>query len=441
MCQLKPETQLNDTSIGKKVQLDILLPVLGSAGDVNPMIGLGMALKKRAHQVTIIANGLFEQQARDAGLEFIELGTIRDAEAIVADPRLLHPTKSYECVAERIILPYIEPLYDIIRERQSPTTVVAASGWCFGARIAQEKLEVHLATVHLQPFMLRSLAGGDIEGRGAMPKRVQRLSKGIYFWLVDKLRFDRLLAPPINSFRARLGLPPVSRILKDYVHSPEVVIGLFPEWFSPFQPDWPKNSHLTGFLLYDGGKGQDLTDDVNDFLAEGPPPVAFTPGSSAATLTDFFHESVTACRIGGYRAMLVTNFPGQIPSDLSANVRVFPYLPFSQILPRCAALVYTGGIGTMAQAIQAGIPHLVVPHVNDQPDNALRIERFGLGSLIYPKQYKAPRVAQELNRLLSSTEIGARCSKYAAEMDPTAALNLTCDLIVNLASIEARELA
>jgi len=91
----------------------------------------------------------------------------------------------------------------------------------------------------------------------------------------------------------------------------------------------------------------------------------------------------------------------------------------------------------MAQAIRAGIPHLVVPHVNDQPDNALRIERLGLGSRIPSKQYKAERVAGELRRLLASRQIEDQCSAYAARMNPEADLDRTCDLIVGLAENRA----
>jgi rhamnosyltransferase subunit B len=438
MSQLELEKQVHETSLETGIdpgeKLDVLLPVLGSSGDLNPMLELGIALWQRGHQVTVITNGLFEQQVRKAGLGFVELGTVEEAKAIFADPRLLHPRKSYECVAERVIIPYIEPLYEIIRERQRPNTIIAASGWCFGARIAQEKLKVHLATIHLQPFMLRTLADGGLVGRIRMDASVPRLFKRTFYWLVDKFLFDRSLAPPVNSFRASLGLSPIKRIMKDYVHSPEAVIGLFPEWFAPFQPDWPSSTHLPGFLLYDEGEAQRLTDDADEFLASGPPPVVFTPGSSAATLNDFFRESVDACRIGGFRAMLVTNFPEQLPADLPVGVRAFPYLPFGRILPRCSALVYAGGIATMAQAIKVGIPQLVVPHVNDQPDNALRIERLGLGLRIDPKHYKAARVARELNQLLSSEQIRARCSVYAQRMDPTAALNRTCDLIASLTS-------
>ena len=80
--------------------------------------------------------------------------------------------------------------------------------------------------------------------------------------------------------------------------------------------------------------------------------------------------------------MLVTNFPEQVPADLPPHVKTFGYLPFSDLLPHAAMLVYHGGIGTLAQTIKAGIPHLVVPNGHDQFDNAWRIEQLGLGRSI-----------------------------------------------------------
>jgi len=49
--------------------LDILLPTIGSAGDVHPVIELGSALKERGHHATVVTNQFFEQQVRDAGLD------------------------------------------------------------------------------------------------------------------------------------------------------------------------------------------------------------------------------------------------------------------------------------------------------------------------------------------------------------------------------------
>src|SRR5215467_7378667 len=130
----------DDNAVGGKtssneVILDVLLPTIGSAGDVHPIIAFGTALQKRGHRATVITNQFFEPQVRNAGLDFVALGTTREAEETIADPRLWHPTKSFACIVERAIAPNIDRLYQTIQGRRKPNTVVAASALCFGARV------------------------------------------------------------------------------------------------------------------------------------------------------------------------------------------------------------------------------------------------------------------------------------------------------------------
>ena len=47
---------------------------------------------------------------------------------------------------------------------------------------------------------------------------------------------DRALAPAANRLRAELGLPPVRRIASEWWHSPQRVIGLFPDWYARCSP-------------------------------------------------------------------------------------------------------------------------------------------------------------------------------------------------------------
>ncbi|MGB9458524.1 MAG: nucleotide disphospho-sugar-binding domain-containing protein [Bryobacteraceae bacterium] len=410
----------------------VLLPTLGSAGDVHPMIALGIALRRRGHRATVITNEVFADSVRSVGLEFIALGTAAEAQDTVADPRLWNPVKAFQCIAERVLMPNLPRLYDIIASHAGSNLVVAAPGTCFGARVAQEKLGVSLATIHLQPAMIRSLVDSGRQGRIRMGPRVPPLIKKSLFWLIDTFFVNRHVLPKLNEFRARLGLKPVENVFDDYLHSTQLVIGLFPEWFASPQPDWPLHIHLTGFVLYDGIGEPEAAATAEEFLDAGPPPVLFTPGSATAGQERFFLESMEACRIAGFRGMFVTNFPGQLPTDLPPSVQAFSYLPFSRILPRCAALVYHGGIGTLAQAIRAGIPHIVVPNAHDQPDNALRIERLGLGRGLYPERYRAATVARMLNEIMGSSQVKQRCQHYAQEIDPETTLRRTSELIEQL---------
>lgn len=63
------------------------------------------------------------------------------------------------------------------------------------------------------------------------------------------------------------------------MHSPQGVLGLFPDWFAPPQRDWPAKVTLTGFPLFDNASFRNVDEELEDFLAEGQAPIVFTPGS------------------------------------------------------------------------------------------------------------------------------------------------------------------
>ncbi|MGC3968664.1 MAG: hypothetical protein QM775_15215 [Pirellulales bacterium] len=287
------------------------------------------------------------------------------------------------------IAAHVRTAYERIAERYEPgRTVVGASSLAVGAIVAQEKLGVPVATIHLQPCMIRSASKPPkLIGMATYDWLPRSLILGQY-WLADQV-VDRLINPELNGFRRELGLPPVRRFFNGWLHSPKLTVGLFPNWFAPPQPDWPKQIQLTGFPLYDEGDHTPLGTDVEEFLAAGTPPIAFTPGSAMTFGQSFFAAAVDACRRLNRRGILLTRHEEQIPSSLPAEVRHFPFVPFTKLLPRCSALVHHGGIGTMSQALAVGLPQVVMPLSHDQPDNIQRAERLGVGAGCTPRSLPA----------------------------------------------------
>jgi rhamnosyltransferase subunit B len=412
--------------------LRILLATIGSAGDVHPVIEVGRALSERGHEVTVATNDYFAEQVRSNGLGFAGLGTRAEAEALMGDPRLWHPRKGFGSIVEMAMLPNVARLYRIIEERRGPGLVVAATTLCLGARIAQEKLGVPTATIHLQPIAFRSRVDygriGPLDMGPGMPGPV----KSALFWLMDTFYAERLTSPGLNAFRTTLGLAPIRGIFSSYMHSPQLVLGLFPDWFASPQPDWPANTHLTGFVLHDEGGTPQARGDADEFLDSGPPPLLVTPGSAAMDRTEFFRRTVAACGAASMRAMLVTNHPAQLPRELPEGIRAFPYIPFSRVLPRCAAIAFHGGIGTLAQAVKAAVPQLVVPNAHDQPDNGQRIERLGLGRMLTQRGYSIRAASRVISEVSQSAAIRARCLEFAPRVDSRASLARACALIEGL---------
>ncbi|MGD0504665.1 MAG: glycosyltransferase [Steroidobacteraceae bacterium] len=418
-------------------RLNVLLPTLGSAGDVHPFIALGTALRARGHRATILTNPFFRESIEAQGLEFLPVGTVADVQSAILDPDLWHPNKGFEVVARRVIVPATAEIFRLIENHADSDTVVAASSISFGARVAQEKLGLPTASIHLQPTVIRSLIDHGMFGTLRISPSQPMWFKRALFRLIDWAAIDRLLRKPLNDFRATLGLSPVSRVLQRWIHSPECVIGMFPDWFAPPQADWPPNVHLVGFPLWDGGGDgspmeTQMSREARNFLDAGEPPVIVTPGSAAATMQDYFIESIAAIQELGLRGMLITNYPAQLPASLPPGIASFGYLPFSEVLPHAALLVYHGGIGTLAQAVKAGVPHLVVPSAHDQFDNGWRIARLGLGRSLPRTRYRAMRAATEMSAILHDHGVGRRARDVSSRVQSADALSRACELIEQL---------
>jgi UDP:flavonoid glycosyltransferase YjiC (YdhE family) len=168
-------------------------------------------------------------------------------------------------------------------------------------------------------------------------------------------------------------------------------------------------------------------------LDAGDAPIIFTPGTAMKHADQFFADGTKACQMLGRRGIFLAQHPEQLPRELPQYIQYFPYLPFSMILPRAVALVHHGGIGTIAQAIAAGIPQVIRPMTHDQPDNAARVERLGIGVSLSPKKFNATSLAEKLNTVITSQQVLDRCKSYAQKINPDQSLDDTCTIIEGFA--------
>jgi rhamnosyltransferase subunit B len=145
-----------------------------------------------------------------------------------------------------------------------------------------------------------------------------------------------------------------------------------------------------------------------------------------------FARGSQTCRILKRRGVLLTPASDFVPRDLPETVRHFEYAPFSSVLPKAAAIVHHGGIGTTALAFAAGVPQLVVPFVDDQFDNAVRVQRLGSGLKAPHCAFRPKTVAQMLERLLGLETIAHTCHSIAALIRQQDPLSEACRLIEGL---------
>ena len=392
----------------------VLLFPVGSHGDVHPFVALGAGLVARGHRVTMMTSEPFRGVAERNGFEFVPSLSAAEYDGLMQNPDLWHPRRGLHVIFNQtLIRKYLPSNVAAIRDRYVPgETVVVGGTMAYAARIAHDAYGVPFATVHLQPMSCCSVADPPVASSGTdatwMPKPLIRLA----YWAAEKLITDRLLAPPVNEFRRTIGLPPVKRILTKWAPSPQCLIGLFPDWFGPVPDMGPTFTHA-GFVPFDDAGARPTPPEVTAFMASGPKPVVFSFGSAMRTGRPYFEAAVEACVRLNVRGVLLARAGDQIPDTLPANVIHAPYAPFSDVFPKAAAVVHHGGIGTSAQALRAGVPHLVMPLAFDQADNAKRLNRLGVSTTVFPKRFTGPNVAKALRAVIEDGTVREHAIKVS----------------------------
>jgi UDP:flavonoid glycosyltransferase YjiC (YdhE family) len=370
-------------------------------------------MKRRGHRVILITSAHFREVTERAGVEFESLDAAGEYERVAANPNLWRPIEGLKVLAAEGSRT-LKGAYEAIERLNVPgKTVVVASTLGFGARIAQEKLSIPTVTLHMQPIIVRSVEAPPVGPDGRSIDILPRWMRRLVLWLLDVFLVDRYLGAPVNVFRREKGLPPVKRILKEWMNSPDLVLCMFPDWFAPRRSDWPAQAKLVGFPLYDAADASDAAPGLDEFLDSGPPPVVFTFGTAMHSCREVMAASVEACRDGGFRGVLVTSDLNMVPNVLPPGIKYVPFAPFGRLFARAAAVVHHGGMGTLSQALADGCPQIVVPFAFDQPDNAARVKRLGVGDSIKPAKYRPETVVRMLKELTESESVRASCRAAA----------------------------
>jgi rhamnosyltransferase subunit B len=416
--------------------MKVILSTVGSAGDTFPFIGLGQRLVARGHEVVLLVNAHFAPQAEAVGIRVHATSSEADYQRAIGNPALFHPRDGFNVIAG-YVGQMLGTMYRALEAEFEPDRSVIVSHWLdFASRTFQDRHRAPLVTVLLQPMLLRSLIDTPTALVGPDLNRLPRWVKRGLFWAADRWIIDPRLEPPINALRASVALGAIRSPLQGWMFSPLLTLGMWPEFFAPPQPDWPESVRLTGFPLFDAT--EPVGSDVAEFLGHGEPPIVFTQGTAMGDPRKLLVAAVDAAERLGRRALLLSGF-GEPPERLPETVRFARFAPLSEILPHCAALVHHGGIGTTAAGLAAGVPQLITPLSHDQPDQAMRIKRLGVGDWLRPGSVSAGTLVAKLRPLLEQASVAERCLELSRLTRLTDGLTTAADLIEALSWPDGRD--
>jgi UDP:flavonoid glycosyltransferase YjiC (YdhE family) len=416
------------------------MATLGSLGDLHPFLAIGAELVRRGHPVTLGTHATYEGRARAEGLDFVavppDLVEFGDPNEMMA--KAMDGAGGSRYVIETLVLPYVGQAYAALKAAASDCAVLVGHPLTFAVSSVAEKLGRPWVSTALQPVVMFSALDPSVYPVVPWLEPVARRHPAIQRGFLGlATRAMRHWMRPLDAVRKAEGLPALSsQAVFEASFSPWAHLVLFsPELAAP-QADWPKASVVCGFPFHDRDEaGRPAPAGFEEFLAAGEPPLVFTLGSSAVHRAgDFYEVSLRAAARLGRRALLLVGREtrNRLPEPLPPGTAAFDYVPYALVLPRAAAIVHQGGVGTTAQAMRAGRPMLVVPFAHDQFDHAARIERRGIGLALARSHYDEDSVTAALGRLLAEPTFGERAAAVGARVRAEDGAGAAADAIERL---------
>ena len=382
----------------------VVLNTFGSFGDIHPYMALGLELQSRGHEPVIATPAGYRDKIEGAGLEFFPVRPEimnpeeQDAEMI---EKIMEPRTGPRFLTQELIFPAVRDSYeDLVQVVKGADLLITHPAAPAGPLVGR-KLGLPWISTILAPFSFFSAYDLPVPPFWQWLGKVRVLGPTITKALLDLSKSGHK-AKPVDDLRDELGLSDFGHPIFDGQHSPLLVLALFSRVFAQPQPDWPRQTEITGFCFYDGHHQTRMPAELARFLDDGPPPIVFTLGSSAVWVArDFYQESIEAARRLGQRAVLLLGGERNRLASVPEGMIATDYAPYESLLPRASVVVHHGGVGTTSQGLLAGVPTLIVPFAFDQSDNAEHARRLGTSRTVYRDKYRAPRIAKELDELLT----------------------------------------
>lgn len=350
----------------------------GSRGDVQPFLALAVGLLRCGHAVRFVSNSIHADLALAYGLE---------TRRITWDPR---PSMRLQAILakERNPFRYIRGQMENTRrvytlaQQESYDACQDADGLIFSVLSPWGYSIAERTGIPCMAGMIHPLE----RTREFPMQMIQANLGGGLNWLSHLLAeqlFQLLSGGEINKFRHSLGLR-VQRFPTNLLGSLRqenipLLCNLSPTVI-PRPQDWPERIHMHGYWFLPVPPGWTPSPGLTAFLTDGEPPVYIGFGSmvtgEALRISRMVDEALEAT---GLRGLLYEGWGGLTEAGFTkARIQTVGEMPHDWLFKKVSAVIHHGGAGTTASALHAGIPQVVVAHMQDQSYWGRKMHELGV---------------------------------------------------------------
>jgi rhamnosyltransferase subunit B len=290
----------------------IVITTSGSLGDLHPYVAIALGLRERGHEVVVGTSPCYRRKIESLGVGF---HPIRPDSDWLTDPdkvrRLSHPRWGLLRVGREWLMPALRESYEDTLAAAEGADLLVAMLATYATRLVAEKATIPwVSAVHIPMGFFSIYDPPLLDFAPVLSKKLRFLGPTFWkplFW--SGKRASRFMARPWYQLRSEIGLPPTTEgnPLADS-QSPLLVLALFSKLLADKQPDWPRQTVITGFPFYDDDGQEGLPPSLDRFLNEGPPPIVFTLGSAVSmNAGEFFEQGLNCVKLLNRRAVLIVS--------------------------------------------------------------------------------------------------------------------------------------
>ena len=353
--------------------MQVLLSSIGSRGDVQPLVALGLELQALGHRARLCVAPNFKEGIESYGLECAPIGPDLQkmtGGTVPGKPVLPFTREQLQLLADQMVRGQFQVIAEAARDCD---LIVAAGALQIATRTIAEGQHIPYVFAAYCPAVLPSSKYPPPKMGGHYSFSLPE-TENEQLWKEDDESFNQRFGAVLNEERAKTGLGPVTSVQR-YMFTDRPWLAADPV-LGPAIPEAGTDVVQTGAWMI--SEQALLPSELENFLADGAPPIYLGFGSMRAS-DQTAQVLIEAARALGLRSILSEGWAGLAPSEPGNDCLTIGDVDHAKLFPRMAAIIHHGGAGTTATAARAGTAQVIVPHNYDQFYWAHRVQELGVG--------------------------------------------------------------
>lgn len=234
--------------------------------------------------------------------------------------------------------------------------------------------------------------------------------KGVSWWEKPTESYPRA-TPLVNRVMEKYGLEPINR-MEELNRGDLTIMPSFPE-FDPVDDDVV----YVGPLLWESSSKACIFD-VEGLRKKGRKLIFVYTGnlydSAGAAGIIILQNVIKGLGDSEFDVIVSTGLGqslegiGEIPS----NIRIFDWVPGSEIIKECDLVIHHGGHGSCIMGIIQGVPSIVIPTFSEREFNARQVKELGVGDFILTSQITPDILFDYVDRSISDKLLYKRAREW-----------------------------